>query len=116
MMAANRAVTQLLIKGTQVTGPEDGKAVPVHYIDHNHPQRNDLLVVNQLRVEYPWTSGNVDCVLPDLVLFVNGIPVVVVECKRPDLENPLTDAITQTLHYSNCREGVPEPEGGRLFQ
>jgi type I restriction enzyme R subunit len=117
LMAANQAITRLLIKGTQVTGPDGGKAVPVHYIDYEHPERNDFLVVNQFRVDPPWASGNVDYAVPDLVLFVNGIPLVVVECKRPDLENPLTDAITQLLRYSNCREGVREPEGvERLFR
>lgn len=117
LMAANREITRLLIKGTQVRGPDDGKAVPVHYIDYDHPERNDFLVVNQFRVDPPWAAGNVDYVVPDLVLFVNGIPLVVVECKRPDLENPLTEAITQLLRYSNCREGVSEPEGvERLFR
>jgi type I restriction enzyme R subunit len=117
LMAANREITRLLIKGTQVKGPDDGKAVPVHYIDYEHPERNDFLVVNQFRVDPPWASGNVNYVVPDLVLFVNGIPLVVVECKRPDVENPLTDAITQLLRYSNCREGVREPEGvERLFR
>jgi len=54
--------------------------------------------------------------VPDLVLFVNGIPLVVVEAKRPDLEGPLTQAITQLLRYSNQREEVDEPEGAeRLF-
>jgi len=117
LMTANRAVTRLLIKGTQVTGPDGGKAVPVHYVDYEHPERNDFLVVNQFRVDPPWASRNVDYVVPDLVLFVNGIPLGVVECKRPDLENPLTDAIDQLLRYANCREGVREPEGAeRLFR
>jgi type I restriction enzyme R subunit len=117
LMAANREITRLLIKGTQVKGPDDGKAVPVHYIDYEHPERNDFLVVNQFRVDPPWASGNVDYVVPDLVLFVNGIPLVVVECKRSDVEDPLTDAITQLLRYSNRREGVREPEGvERLFR
>jgi type I restriction enzyme R subunit len=117
LMAANRAITRLLIKGTQVTGPDGDGAVPVHYLDYEHPERNDFLVVNQFRVDPPWAARNVDYVVPDLVLFVNGIPLVVVECKRSDLENPLTDAITQLLRYSNCREGVHEPEGAeKLFR
>ncbi len=117
LMAANREVTRLLIKGTQVRGPDDGKAVPVHCIDYDHPQRNDFLVVNQFRVDPPWASENVDYLVPDLVLFVNPIPLVVVECKRPDVEHPLTDAITQLLRYSNRREGMTEVEGvERLFR
>jgi type I restriction enzyme R subunit len=117
LMAANRVATRLLIKGTLVTGPDEDKAVPVHYIDYDHPERNDFLVVNQFRVDPPWAAANIDYIVPDLVLFVNGIPLVVVECKRPDVENPLTDAITQLLRYSNRREGVAEPEGAeRLFR
>ena len=34
---------------------------------------------------------------PDLVLFINGIPVVVIECKRPDIKNSLSQAISQQL-------------------
>jgi type I restriction enzyme R subunit len=117
LMAANRVATRLLIKGTLVTGPDEEKAVPVHYIDYEHPERNDFLVVNQFRVDPPWAAANINYIVPDLVLFVNGIPLVVVECKRPDIENPLTDAITQLLRYSNHREGVAEPEGAeRLFR
>jgi hypothetical protein len=48
--------------------------------------------------------------------FINGTPLVVVEAKNPDLEDPLTRAITQLLRYSNQREEVSEPEGAeRLF-
>ncbi len=111
LMAANKRATRLLIKGTQVIGPDDDKAVPVHYIDYEHPARNDFLVVNQFRVDPPWASGSRDYIVLDLVLFVNGIPLAVVECKRPDSESPLTEAITQLRRYSNQREGVSEPEG-----
>jgi len=113
LMAANKRATRLLIKGTQVIGPDadNPKAVPVHYIDYAHPERNDFLVVNQFRVDPPWAAGSRDYIVPDLVLFVNGIPLVVVECKCPGVENPLTDAITQLRRYSNQREGVTEPEG-----
>jgi type I restriction enzyme, R subunit len=34
---------------------------------------------------------------PDLVLFVNGIPLCIIECKRPDMKEPLKQAISQTL-------------------
>jgi type I restriction enzyme R subunit len=67
-------------------------------------------------VDPPWATGGRDYVVPDVVLFVNGIPLAVVECKHPDQEEPLTEAITQLLRYSNRREGVEEPEGAeRLF-
>ena len=115
LIEANQVATDLLIRGTQVEGP-DGKNVTVQYINFEHPGRNDFLVVNQFRVDPPWATGGRDYIVPDLVLFVNGIPLVVVEAKRPDLEDPLTQAITQLLRYSNRREEVTESEGAeRLF-
>jgi len=115
LMEANQVATDLLLTGTQVEGP-GGKNVTVRYLDFEHPQRNDFLVVNQFRVDPPWATGGYGYIVPDLVLFVNGIPLVVVEAKRPDLDAPLTQAITQLLRYSNRREEVAEPEGAeRLF-
>jgi type I restriction enzyme R subunit len=115
LIEANQVATDLLLKGTPVEGP-DGKHVTVRYIDFEHLERNDFLVINQFRVDPPWATAGRDYVIPDLVLFVNGIPLVVVEAKSPDLEDPLTQAITQLLRYSNQRQGVDEPEGAeRLF-
>ncbi len=115
LMEANQAATDLLLKGTPVEGL-DGKNVTVHYLDFEHPERNDFLVINQFRVDPPWATGGSGYVVPDLVLFVNGTPLVVVEAKNPDLEAPLIEAINQLLRYSNQREEVTEPEGAeRLF-
>lgn len=115
LMESNKAATELLIKGTQVEGP-DGKNVTVHTIDFEHPERNDFVAINQFRVDPPWVTGKKGYCVPDIVLFVNGIPLVVVECKRPDLDNPLTAATGDLLYYSNQREDVDEPEGiERLF-
>lgn len=115
LIEANQVATDLLLKGTQVEGLE-GRNVTIHHLDFERPERNDFLVINQFRVDPPWATAGRDYVIPDLVLFVNGIPLVVVEAKSPDLEDPLTHAITQLLRYSNQREGVDEPEGAeRLF-
>ncbi len=117
LMEANQVATWLLIQGVQVPGPDDDRAVTVHYLDFAHPARNDFLVVNQFRIDPPWATGNRGYIVPDLVLFVNGIPLVVVEAKDPDLAEPLTEAIDQLHRYSNQRLGVQEPEGAeRLFR
>jgi type I restriction enzyme R subunit len=117
LMEANQVATRLLIQGVQVPGPDDDKAVTLHYLDFEHPARNDFLVINQFRVDPPWATGNRGYIVPDLVLFVNGIPLVVVEAKKPDLMDPLTEAIGQLLRYSNQRLDVAEPEGAeRLFR
>jgi hypothetical protein len=36
-------------------------------------------------------------IIPDIVLFVNGIPFAVIECKRPDIKGPLEQAISQNI-------------------
>ena len=45
-------------------------------------------------------------ILPDVVLFVNGIPLVVIECKSPDITDPVESGIDQLLRYSGQREGI----------
>ena len=41
--------------------------------------------------------------MPDLVLLVNGIPLVVVECKSPSIPEPLAEAVDQLRRYTNQR-------------
>lgn len=107
----NGHVTSLLLSGTQMIGHEvhhQGKDVLAQYIDWDMEglddaeilARNEFLVVDQLRVRPP--GGGKDAVL-DLVLFVNGIPVTVVECKSPDLKDPIGDGIRDLRAYA----GVP---------
>ncbi|MEP0859255.1 HsdR family type I site-specific deoxyribonuclease [Trichocoleus sp. DQ-U1] len=114
LMEANQAATELLLKGTTVLG-QDGKQHTVHFIDFEHPQNNDFLAINQYRVDPPWVTGNRGFIVPDIVLLVNGIPLVVIECKSPKLDNPITEAIRDLLQYSNQR-GSSQPEGAeKLF-
>ena len=47
-------------------------------------------------------------IVPDLVLLVNGIPLVVVECKSPSVPEPLADAVDQLRRYSNQRRASGE--------
>ncbi|MGH1394696.1 MAG: type I restriction endonuclease subunit R [Trichormus sp.] len=116
LMEANQAATELLLKGTTVLG-QDGKQHTVHFIEFNpeYWQHNDFLVINQYRVDPPWATGNRGFIVPDIVLLVNGIPLVVIECKSPNLDNPITEAIQDLLKYSNQR-GSSQPEGAeKLF-
>jgi type I restriction enzyme R subunit len=114
LMEANQAATELLLKGTTVQG-QDGKDRTVHFIDFEHPYRNDFLAINQYRVDPPWATGKGGFIVPDIVLLVNGIPLVVIECKSPNLDNPITEAIRDLLQYSNQR-GSSQPEGAeKLF-
>ncbi|MEH1908169.1 MAG: HsdR family type I site-specific deoxyribonuclease [Nostoc sp.] len=116
LMEANQAATELLLKGTTVLG-QDGKQHTVHFIEFNpeHLHRNNFIAINQYRVNPPWATGNRGFIVPDMVLLVNGIPLVVIECKSPNLDNPITEAIQDLLKYSNQR-GSSQPEGAeKLF-
>ncbi len=103
LMEVNQAVTELLLKGSVVDGLPDwdnNRPQPIRYIDFDHPENNDFLVINQFKVELTSGRGHV---IPDAVLFINGIPIVVAEFKSPGIENPMHQAINQLLRYSNQR-------------
>jgi type I restriction enzyme R subunit len=103
VMEVNQSATELLLKGTVGDGLPDwdhGRRQPVRYIDFEHPENNDFLVINQFKVELTSGRGHI---IPDAVLFVNGIPLAVAEFKSPGIEDPLREAINQLLRYSNQR-------------
>src|SRR5437773_10236118 len=103
LMEINESATKLLLKGTEIDGLPDwnsGRNQPVRFIDFENPPNNDFLVISQFKVELTSGRGHV---IPDAVLFVNGIPLVVAEFKSPGIQNPLQEAINQLLRYSNQR-------------
>ena len=118
LMEANRIATDLLLKGITVDGLPDwdgGRSQTIQYLDWAHPDRNQFTVINQYRVDCPpgYNSGKA-FIVPDLVLLVNGIPLVVVECKSPAVQEPLAAAVDQLRRYSNQRRAnfeVQDNEG-----
>jgi type I restriction enzyme R subunit len=116
LMEANKKAFDLIVHGVEVEGDpvlHGGKEKTVATIDFDHPERNDFLIINQFRVDVP---GGKTFITPDIVLFVNGIPLVVVECKSPKISKPMEEGINQLLRYSNQRPEVEEDEGcERLF-
>jgi type I restriction enzyme R subunit len=118
LLEANQVATNLLLSGTTVEGSPDmdgGRDQVVRFIDFENPARNDFLAINQFRIDRPGERG---FITPDVVLFVNGIPVVVIECKSPAATNPMEEGITQLLRYSNQRDWLEEEEdegAERLF-
>jgi len=100
--AANREVYRLLKDGIPVSIPdrEHGgqKTERLRVVDWEHPERNDLLLVSQFSV-----VGNLYTCRPDLVGFVNGLPWVVLELKKPGV--PARAAFDENLtHY---KEQIP---------
>ena len=66
-------------------GPEQKVA---RIIDFERPENNDFLVTNQFQLE-----GFKNQIFPDIVVFVNGIPLVIMECKSPAIPDPIGEAV-----------------------
>ena len=110
-------MTERLLEGVSVSGLPDwdqGRSQRIRFIDFDHPERNDFLAINQFRVDEPGGQAK-KFVVPDVVLFVNGIPLVVIECKSPYVTDPMAEGINQLRRYANQR-GLGAPEGNeQLF-
>ena len=72
----------------------------LHYVDWDHASANVFHVTEEFAVE---AQGAAEPRRPDLVLFVNGIPFAVIECKRPDIKESLKEAISQQIR--NQKDG-----------
>lgn len=72
----------------------DSKSFNIKYIDWDNIENNVFHVTEEFEVER--TSSNKTC-RPDIIVFVNGIPFVVIECKRPDIREPIKEAISQNI-------------------
>lgn len=111
LIAENQAVLELLIKGGTVYSEEENQNKPFNFIDFNKPENNSYVAVSQLKVQIPTTEKHI---YPDIVCFVNGLPLVVIECKSPKVQTPLDDAIDQLMRYSEQR-GEQYEGNKRLF-
>jgi len=101
--AANREMYRLLKDGIPVSTPdiENGgqKTERLRVVDWSQPKRNDLVLVSQLSV-----VGSLYTCRPDLVGFVNGLPWVVIELKKPGV--PARAAFDENLtHY---KQQIPQ--------
>ena len=118
MMEANQLATELLHGGITVEGLPDwdgGRGQTVHFVDWANPKNNTFTVVNQFKVKCPpGHDGWKGHVIPDLVLFVNGIPLVVIECKNRTVPEGIPEAVDQLRRYYDQRHQdleVEEHEG-----
>lgn len=113
----NIAVFDRLMDGLSAYNEETGDEETVILVDwadmeHFDPAttKNEYLAISQYKVRIPGTEEHI---IPDVVLFVNGMPFVVIECKAPDIAEPVAEGIEQLMRYQNRRgskdlEGVPE--------
>lgn len=84
LIANNETFHRMLTEGIRVTYQKDGheRGDLIWLIDFDHPENNEFLVVNQFTV----SENNINK-RPDVILFVNGLPLVVMELKNAVDEN-----------------------------
>jgi len=119
LLEANEAVQKLLFKAQVDVNEITGEPDPVvQLIDFAHPERNAFHVINQFRIDTPGCVKS--CIIPDIVLFVNGIPLVVVEAKigDPNTANPIYERLCSccaTGTRGRKRRRQPREGEPRLF-
>ena len=120
LLEANQSVHDLLLKAQVDVNEATGEVDPVvKLIDFHRPERNRFHAINQFRIATPGCVR--EFIVPDIVLFVNGIPLAVVECKKGSATcaNPMQEAFVQLQRYMRRRAeteaaGLKEGEP-RLF-
>ena len=106
LMANNEKIYDLLTFGTtqEQTINGDTKSFSIQYIDFKNPENNVFHITDEYEVERRLSNKTRR---PDIVLFVNGIPLAVVEAKRPDMRDPMKQAISQFQRNQKSDE-IPE--------
>ncbi len=94
LLKTNEAVYDLLTLGVALEQSIEGdlKSFTLNYVDWRNPANNVYHVAAEFAVE---RTRSVETCRPDIVLFVNGIPFAVIECKSPKVE--VAQAISQTI-------------------
>ena len=108
---ANQAVYTSLTYGVALEQDRgDGrKSHTVRFLDFDEPERNDWIVTRQYRVR-----GAKKDIVPDVVVFVNGLPLVVIECKSPTVgDGWKAEAVAQLRRYQEAddrwkQQGAPK--------
>jgi len=110
LLAANERIYNRLTLGITVTEFIDGKkAQPtISVIDWRSPEKNGFHVTDEFTVLNTAGTGTRR---PDIVCFINGIPLVVIEAKRPDPHNSHQDMIGEGISQQLRNQGVDEIPG-----
>ncbi|MBT3235089.1 MAG: type I restriction endonuclease subunit R [Bdellovibrionales bacterium] len=106
LINTNEQIYDLLTLGKSLEQTINGhtKSFSIQYIDWKNPENNVFHVTDEFVVERRHSNQTRR---PDIVLFVNGLPLVVIECKRPDLRDALDQGISQNLRNQKSDE-IPD--------
>jgi type I restriction enzyme R subunit len=114
LLQNNRHVFNQLLENTSVSeNRQTGEKSPsVKFVDFKSRDNNRFVAVCQLKIRI---LGSERHIIPDIVLFLNGLPVVVIECKSPKVKEPIPEAIDQLLRYSEQRGSKGEGSAPLFF-
>ena len=101
LITKNETFTDYLQNGVQVTYQDKGeeRSGIIYLVDYKKPTNNSFIVANQ------WTFTEYETKRPDIVIFLNGIPVVVMELKSPKADTvTIEDAYQQIQNYMKSIE------------
>ena len=103
LVKTNEQAFDLLTLGKAIEQTIDGnkRSYTVQYIDWDHLENNVYHIADEFEVE---RTASHELRRPDVVLFVNGIPVAVIECKRPDENDAVEVGISQHLRNQRLDE------------
>jgi len=112
LMECNDAIYQTLVNYLSVEQDlgKGRKGQTVKIIDFDKPDNNEFLCTNQFKVE-----GIHQNICPDIVCFVNGLPLAVIECKSPYISSPMQEGINQLRRYANLRQPHEDEGAEKLF-
>lgn len=107
LLENNQQVLHYLLENTTVSKNEQtGELSPtVRFIDFDNLENNNFTAISQFKVVVIGTDHHI---IPDMVLFVNGLPLVVVEAKSSKVKEPIPEAIDQLMRYSEQRGDTGE--------
>ena len=111
---ANRKIYTSLTYGIALEQDRgDGrKSHTVRFLDFDHPDLNEWIVTRQYRV-----LGSKKHVIPDVVVFVNGLPLAVIECKSPTIGDAWkAEAVKQLRRYQEADTTWKDQGAPKLFE
>ncbi len=114
LLENNKGVLDQLLGNVSVTeNRQTGQKSPtVKFIDFDHRENNNFIAISQFKVRITGTENHI---YPDITLFLNGLPVAVIECKSPKVKDPIPEAIEQLMRYSEQRSDVFREGNMELF-
>lgn len=94
LMEANQIVFDFITKKDSITEKPtpEAKPQPIFIIDYENIENNDFLIVNQMKY-----NGIHKNSIPDIVVYINGLPIAIIEAKSPKVS--ITDAISDLGYY-----------------